>query len=444
MPRNCDCMDNLIELTVKGFRAIRKAKVALNGITVVSGINGSGKSTLSRILYYIFKNANDFDHLVSVYLFNQIKPYINAFEQLVREFVYDDRFDKLFPVDSLRHLFTTRPFKSMEDAYKYKDIVAEVGQRMSHALEKDESISNGVDLKRISAILRTTLELSEDKGIAYMIAALCDRIQSSVIGIGDLVSERPSNILDDSLVASVGKDLRGNVVLKEYGTMIYGEDVKSVPLLHFIRKVVYIDTPMSVGLPVSSGFPAYWNDLNRLLRQAGEDALPDVGFDIPDDILDGSVYYDSDLLSSGIKYKERNSGNVYNLTDCATGFKSFAALQLLLNIGYLDDTALMIIDEPEAHLHPQWIIEYARLIVMLHKLKGVKFFIATHSPDMVEALKLLSEKEKCLDSLCFYLAEETSGRQKMYDVERLGHDIEPIFASFNKSYTKLDRYAGKE
>ena len=76
-------MDNLIELTVKGFRAIGNAKIALNGITVVSGINGSGKSTLSRILYYIFKNANDFDHLVAVYLFNQIKPYINAFEQLV-------------------------------------------------------------------------------------------------------------------------------------------------------------------------------------------------------------------------------------------------------------------------------------------------------------------------------------------------------------------------
>ena len=169
-------MDNLIELTVKGFRAIGNAKIALNGITVVSGINGSGKSTLSRILYYIFKNANDFDHLVAVYLFNQIKPYINAFEQLVREFIYEDRFDKVFPVDSLRYLFTTRPFKSMEDAYKYKDIVAEVGQRMSHVVGKDDPIFKGVDLKRISAILKTTLELSEDKGIDYMIDALCDRI----------------------------------------------------------------------------------------------------------------------------------------------------------------------------------------------------------------------------------------------------------------------------
>ena len=437
-------MDNLIELTLNGFRAIGKAKIALNGITVVSGINGSGKSTLSRILYYIFKNANDFDHLVAVYLFNQIKPYINAFEQLVREFIYEDRFDKVFPVDSLRYLFTTRPFKSMEDAYKYKDIVAEVGQRMSHVVGKDDPIFKGVDLKRISAILKTTLELSEDKGIDYMIDALCDRIRRGVVEIGGMVSERPYSILDDSLVSSVGKDLRGNVVLKEYGTTIYGKDVTSVPLLHFIRKVVYIDTPMSVGLPVSFGLPAYWNDLNRLLHQSGDDVQPDVDFDIPDDILDGSVYYDRDLLSSGIKFKERSSGNVYNLTDCATGFKSFAALQLLLNIGYLDDTALMIIDEPEAHLHPQWIIEYARLIVLLHKQKGVKFFIATHSPDMVEALKLLSEKEKCLDSLCFYLAEENSDQQKMYDVKRLGHDIEPIFASFNKSYTKLDGYAGKE
>ena len=48
---------------------------------------------MSRILF-ISKNASDFDHLVTVYLSNQIKPHINAVEQFIREFVYDDRFYK--------------------------------------------------------------------------------------------------------------------------------------------------------------------------------------------------------------------------------------------------------------------------------------------------------------------------------------------------------------
>ena len=43
-----------LKITVKDFRAIHSADIALNGITVIAGVNGSGKSTLSRLLYTIF------------------------------------------------------------------------------------------------------------------------------------------------------------------------------------------------------------------------------------------------------------------------------------------------------------------------------------------------------------------------------------------------------
>ena len=66
--------------------------------------------------------------------------------------------------------------------------------------------------------------------------------------------------------------------------------------------------------------------------------------------------------------------------------KSFSILQLLLKNGFLQKDTLLIIDEPEAHLHPQWIVEYARMIVLLHKEIGVKFFVASHSTDMILSL----------------------------------------------------------
>ena len=34
------CMDKIVELSVENFKAVKKADIALNGITVVSGING--------------------------------------------------------------------------------------------------------------------------------------------------------------------------------------------------------------------------------------------------------------------------------------------------------------------------------------------------------------------------------------------------------------------
>ena len=38
---------NLMNLTVSKFRAINKADIKLNGITVVTGENGCGKTTLA-------------------------------------------------------------------------------------------------------------------------------------------------------------------------------------------------------------------------------------------------------------------------------------------------------------------------------------------------------------------------------------------------------------
>ena len=74
----------------------------------------------------------------------------------------------------------------------------------------------------------------------------------------------------------------------------------------------------------------------------------------------------------------------------------------------MSDKTLLIMDEPESHLHPQWIIEYARLIVLLNKQIGVKFFIASHNPDMVSAIKYISEREKSNANLNFYLAQKTN------------------------------------
>lgn len=90
-------------------------------------------------------------------------------------------------------------------------------------------------------------------------------------------------------------------------------------------------------------------------------------------ILNGeSVIEEDRIRKSKLSYR-RIDGKIFDLKDCATGIKSFSILQLLLKNGFLQKDTLLIIDEPEAHLHPQWIVEYARMIVLLHKEIGVKF-----------------------------------------------------------------------
>jgi predicted ATPase len=126
--------------------------------------------------------------------------------------------------------------------------------------------------------------------------------------------------------------------------------------------------------------------------------------------------------------------------EVATGIKSFSILQMLLNNGSLNGNTLLILDEPEAHLHPQWIVEYGRFLVYLNEQVGVKLLVASHNPDMVSALKYITEKEGHPEVLNFYLAEQRETEYK-YDYRHLGTDIDAIFDSYNKSYEKLDNYA---
>ena len=134
---------------------------------------------------------------------------------------------------------------------------------------------------------------------------------------------------------------------------------------------------------------------------------------------------------------------IVNLLNSATGVKSFAILQLLYKNGFLGKNTLLIIDEPEVHLHPQWIVEYARIIVLLNKEIGVKFFIGSHNPDMIGAIKYIAEKEKVDDNLNFYIAEDKEKKLK-YTYRSLGTDIEDIFKSFNIAIDRINLYGATE
>jgi predicted ATP-dependent endonuclease of OLD family len=205
-----------------------------------------------------------------------------------------------------------------------------------------------------------------------------------------------------------------------------------------IANSIYIDTPMIIG--VESSEIEYWDDLNELLNKRGKSFFSEISQTISNEIIHGDVSVNdvNSLAVDNFSFK-RADGSIFNLLDCATGVKSFAILQLLLKNGSLNDKTLLIIDEPESHLHPQWIIEYARLIVLLNKHAGIKFFIASHNPDMVSAIKYISAKEGVEDKLHFYLAAKI-GDSYLYDYEHLGTEIDPIFGSFNIAIDRIKLY----
>ena len=105
-----------------------------------------------------------------------------------------------------------------------------------------------------------------------------------------------------------------------------------------------------------------------------------------------------------------------DFNNLSAGLKSFVLLKMLLEKGILKEKDVLILDEPEIHLHPDWQIKYAELIVLLQKKFDLSIVVTTHSRDFLEAIDLYSRKYKISDNCNYYLAQQTSGISTFNDV----------------------------
>jgi predicted ATPase len=163
----------------------------------------------------------------------------------------------------------------------------------------------------------------------------------------------------------------------------------------FFRDVALVESQMNIKL----NYPYLMKDLNfKLHIKSSKDGL---------DIKDRLTHL------MGGEFKKDDKDNFYfdkqgkrvELVNTATGIKMFAIFQLLSQNGYLNKDTILVLDEPEVHLHPKWQLEMAKIIVELVK-NGVKVLITSHSPYMIEALQRYSELEKLEDKTNFYLASD--------------------------------------
>lgn len=422
-----------LKISARNVRAIAHADIDISGITVLSGINGCGKSTIARMTYDVLRTAVNFDSLVDfeteksiAMLREDIRTALSCLSGVIAKPEYVKSAMDLRNESNgeawIKSFISALAAIPKELTERQRALVSKM-----HTILQDAVGYGGKTLEpnRITDAIRSKLEKISGDGDKKKAARSVGTFQAywkRRFGNGMGLSTDSFNIFEDF-------------------QPVLDAEHDSVSILNGVKEVFYIDTPMSLG-ELYSEKHTNWRSLNFALQKKATGAEFVYKGMRQDALLSGHSEWVEDGFQRNFEYERPDRQARYDLLECATGLKSFAIIQMLYKTGVMGKDTLMLLDEPEAHLHPQWIPEYARLVVFLNKMLGVKFLVASHSPDMIRAIKYISEYEFKAEAehlVKFYLAEPKDAYS--FEFVPQGLDISKIFQAFNVSLDRIDEYS---
>ena len=135
-------------------------------------------------------------------------------------------------------------------------------------------------------------------------------------------------------------------------------------------------------------------------------------------------------------YYEEMDKEPLRVQNLATGSKMFSILKNLLEKGEINFETMLILDEPEAHLHPEWQNVFAEVIVLLVKELDTHVLLTTHSPNFLMAIEAYAKKYGLLDKADYYMAEHNEDNYTV-DYVCVNDKLSQIYSSFTLPLVKV-------
>lgn len=431
---------------IKDYHAIKRADIKINGISVLAGENGCGKSTLLRWLHYVVKVLNEYEEMVYDNASRKAASISYAIDRVLGQFLNID-----VALGYEIHKLLRRRFFIDPDLHKIKQNFEKVINilKESSLNGKLEPISDE-DFARICDFLKINGAAPEDFDSHDISSIMEYYISDSLKNIETDIKHQTQNRTWDNFnkyltgildLEIEGKSIDFDFDISEDNVMLFNDNLFKLPLN--LTHSILVKTDRIVG-DVSSNHIS--DDTQSWLYDTHTSDVSNAKTvtRVIEKIIQGKVISEEDKIThdNELKYKRADGLDIY-LKAAATGIISFSYILRLLENGWIDDKTLLIIDEPEAHLHPQWIVEYARMLILINKHIGTKIVLASHNPDMVAALHSIATREGVIENTNFYIAEknmEDINQQFTYDFKDCEQDISPIFNSFNIAFDRISDY----
>lgn len=157
-------------------------------------------------------------------------------------------------------------------------------------------------------------------------------------------------------------------------------------------------------------------------------------------IYDGELCATEDNKSFVLRSKSlRQPLDIVNLS---TGLKTFVILRTLIQNGSIKEGDIVVLDEPEIHLHPEWQLRFAELIVLLQKEFHLKILLNTHSPYFLNAIEVFSMHYGTADKCKYYLTQGNHNDERINIVD-VTDNVEKIYEKLARPLQDLENMGYK-
>ena len=410
-----------MKLTLKNIGKIGTASVEINGITVIAGENNTGKSTVGKALYCLFTafhNINDKiveERSLSIYRaisapFRKRRANIlmapNGLRRIAEE-ICKNRTRYIDSTDELR--------KVLEGIYKNNEV---------YDIGTENGAEDGIDA--IFSKVFSYLKLEDNT------------IKANVL----------KNILQSEFNMQIShvnaQDLLSSMVLEFHGEkcinveVVNNEAINIKSAIDIYSNLAYLEDPFVID-ELANDLPFRFirseNHRTKLIEMIVSEKLEQI-FDILNHICEGNLTKQED----GYFYTSAKYDAPIALSNISTGFKTFLILKTLLMNGAIEEGGTIILDEPEIHLHPEWQLVFAELIVLIHKEFGIHVLLNTHSPYFLNAIEVYAVKHGIDDKCKYYLA---SSNAEVSNIEDVTNNIEAIYSKLARPLQDLENERGQ-
>ena len=420
-----------MKFIIRNIGTIDSAEVELNNLTVISGENNSGKTTISKIAYAVGQASSSFPIDYKRHQYNEFRRQYDEISFNVTRLLKDS--DEVKQEDIYHKLMSILlDIRRSSEVTQFDLLITkELIDELSNNLDKNET--NSHYLKRIYLIFNKLDSLYNEYNYndpidKFIFRALKNEFSNELLNKRNGANEAYLSLEIDNIkvfeISFNNKDIlsfssENNQLPIKDSTLIEGPYIfQLAPLVHDLSFRESISRKSS---KINPKIPYHVLDLcSKLDGSRGiENNSTSSFFNINlEEFYKGCIVYNSE--TNNFELSENNL--VFNLNNVSSGMKSIAILDLLCKGYFINNETILIIDEPETNLHPKWQNIYAKYLIELAN-NGTHILVNTHSPYMLESLKVYSDKSDKNLGAKFYFSHKEGN---IINVEDTNGNIVPI------------------